>query len=153
MKRGEEGFTLLEAVVGVGFLAVAVTGFMATIAVALHVVNAAKVNDAMDVVAHNALVDLYAVSAYDNGATAALLGQTRTYTVTQQTGSSAAEVSTYTVNVRVYVGAQREIEASVQVSDALGNSTAMHGILAQAAPAPGSTFTPTYLPASVRQAL
>jgi len=43
----------------------------------------------------------------------------------------------------VYPATTGEIDATVQVSDALGNSTAMHGILAPAAPAPGSAFTPT----------
>ena len=153
MKRGEEGFTLIEALVSVGMLSFAAMGFFATVLVALHVVNAAKVNDAMDVIAHNALIDLYAVSAYDDGATASLLGQTRVYTVTEQAGSSAAGLTTYTVNVRVYPEAAGEVDAVVQVSDALGNTTAMHGILAQAAPAPGSTFTPAYMPPGTRQSL
>jgi hypothetical protein len=61
------------------------------------------------------------------------MGQTRTYAV-----------SPYTVTVRVYPAAAGEVDAAVQVSDALGNTTAMHGILAAAAPAPGSAFTPTY---------
>jgi len=133
MSRGEEGFTLVEAIVAAGLLAFSVMGFTATVLVALHVVNEAKANDAMDVVAHNALVDLYAVSAYDNGAAASLLGQTRTYAV-----------APYTVSVRVYSAAAGEVDATVQVSDTLGKTTAMHGILAQAAPAPGSAFTPTY---------
>lgn len=132
MRRGEEGFTLVEAIVAAGLLAFSVMGFTATVVVALHVVNKAKANDAMDVIAHNALVDLYAVSAYDDGTTASLMGQTRTYAV-----------SPYTVSVRVYPAAAGEVDATVQVSDTLGNTTAMHGILARGAPAPGSTFTPT----------
>jgi Tfp pilus assembly protein PilV len=153
MRRSEEGFMLVEALVSVGLLSFATLGFTASVMTALHVVNKAKVNDAMDVIAHNALTDLYSASAYDNGATAALLGQTRTYTVNEQTGSSTAGAAAYTVSVRVYPETAGEIDATVQVSDGHGNTTAMHGVLAQAAPAPGSTFTPTYTSPEERQAL
>jgi Tfp pilus assembly protein PilV len=144
MKRGEEGFTLVEAMVSVGLLAFSAMGFMATVVVALNVVSKVRVDDSMDVIAHNALTDLYAVTAYDAPAIAALSGRTQTYTVTQQTGTAPGGAVSYKVNVRVYAQPAGEIDATVQVSDTLGHASAMHGILAQAAPAPGSLYTPTY---------
>jgi len=142
MRRGEEGFTLVEALVSTGLLAMTVMGFMATIAVSLNVVNKVKVNDDMDVIAHNALTDLYAVSVYD-GATA-LAGRTLTYTVKQPSSRTGGLPTVYTVNVSISPAGVGEIVASARVSDALGHTAAMEGILVQAAPAPGSEYAPGY---------
>jgi len=152
MRKGEEGFTFVEVLLSTGLLALCVMGFMSTVMMAIHVVQKSKANDAMDLIAHNALIDLYAVSAYDNGARAALLRQTRNYEVTQPATHAGAAPVSYTVHVRVYPAAPEEIDASVRVSDAFGNTTTMHGVLAPAEPAPGSTFTPTYMPPSVLRA-
>jgi hypothetical protein len=57
---------------------------------------------------------------------------------------------TYAVSVRVYRAAANEIDATVRASDAAGHTEALHGVLAQAAPPPGSAFTPTYAKASAR---
>jgi Tfp pilus assembly protein PilV len=131
--RAEEGFTLVEALVSTGLLALAVTGFMACCLTALRAVHTARVDDEMDLLAHNALVDMYAVTAYDGEAANALMGQTRTY-----------RSGVYTVRVNVAAQGEGKIVASVHVSDGAGHASAMSGILAQAAPAPGSFLTPGY---------
>src|SRR5260370_20994491 len=95
----------------------------------------------MNALAHNALVFFFYETAYESAAR--LAGQTHTYTVAQPAAHSGASPSPYTVNVRISPE-DGNIVASVQVSDVLGHSTVMRGILVQAAPAPGSGYTPTY---------
>jgi Tfp pilus assembly protein PilV len=138
VKYDERGFTLVEAVISAGLLALAVMGLLYAVTVSLHAVNAALADDAMDVVAHNALVDLYAATAYAGTSADLLAGQVRTYTV-----------SSYTVNVRVMSDGVGKWLASVNVTDGRGHGSDASGILTQAAPAPGSLFTPTYVPEAV----
>jgi Tfp pilus assembly protein PilV len=138
VRQDERGFTLVEAVISAGLLAIAVMGLMCAVVVSLHAANAARADDALDVVAHNALVDVYAVTAYDGAPADALAGEGRTYTV-----------SSYTVNVRVRPDGMGKWLVSVNVTDGRGQSSAASGVLTQAAPAPGSLFTPAYVPGAV----
>lgn len=139
----EAGFTLLEAVVSAGLLALVLTGLLVATTIGIRDVAKAKAEDALSVTAHNVLVDLTAATAYDQNAIAALSGS-RTFTITEP--NVGAPPLSYVVHLSVTPGRDGQMLALVHVSDRAGHFTDASEILSQAAPAPGSTVFPGYVP-------
>lgn len=140
----EAGFTLVEALVCTGLLAIAVMGFLLAVTTVLADMNAAKAEDALNVIAQNVLVDVSAATQYDQDMITTLNGRKSSFTVREP--SSGGSSVPYAVTLSVAPGNAGEITARVHVSDPSGRSADASGILMQAAPAPGSTVLPAYMP-------
>jgi type II secretory pathway pseudopilin PulG len=142
MERGEQGFTILEAVVAVGLMAIGVGGVMAAMLMVLKPVGDEEHTAELAAAAENMITDLRAASGYDLSVLSGVDGQTRTTTVFEPVAYGTPIPLRATVTYKpVSVGGP--VLVTVVVEDPANDVFQLRSLLINEAPHPGATLRPS----------
>jgi type II secretory pathway pseudopilin PulG len=127
---------LVEALVGVGIVAIVAGAALAGVATVTHSAAHELSRSALRATAQNVLTDLRAATAYDPIELAGLSGTSVSFSATD--GDSPT-----TITVRVGIASDRTYPATVEARAADGTTVTLDGVLAAEAPAPGTIDAPS----------
>ncbi len=126
-------FSLIEGIVALGFLGIAVTGFVAAANFGLRGIAEARSDDLSASVARNVLDDVRATLIYDSAG--GVVRGTRSFNVTEPSPGGANVTYAVTVNVTPELGEGAEVLVSATGPD--GRTARMSEEITYVAPPPG----------------
>ncbi len=143
-RRGERGFTLLEAAIATALVSFVVLAVSTAVVHSLHATATVAERAALTDDALNVLADLRSATAYDADALTRIAGRTFAASVVRDGQTLAVGVSV------TGGGASGPVTAAVTVTDANGTSATETRQLYVEAPAPGSVIDqPSPAPSAV----
>jgi hypothetical protein len=137
-RRDERGFTLAEAAVAVGVVAVGVGGVVAAMLSVMRPVVEHSASAVLTTTAQNILADLRAATAYGTTSLSGLAGTSVSFTVTEPRPDGTSDA----IAVREsFAAASAGVVVTIACADTGGHTIAMSAPLVREAPEPGSMIT------------
>jgi Tfp pilus assembly protein PilV len=135
---GQAGFTLAEAAVAVGVVAIGAGGVVAAMLSVTRPTAQQVASATLTTTAQNVLADLRAASAYGTTSLGALAGQRKSFTIGERRADGTTEAISVT---EAFAADANGVMATVTCTDPAGRSVALSAPLVREAPEPGSVVT------------